>query len=107
MKNLSDKKCVPCHGQAPRLSADEISEYSKQLSGWQLKNNRNLVKNFKFKDFKGALDFVNKIGAKAEAEGHHPDIEFGWGYVKIKLWTHAVDGLSENDFILATKIDAI
>ena len=89
----------------------EIHKYQKKVDGWNIiKNNKDiylLEKNFKFRDFKKSQDFVNKIGEISEEEGHHPDINFGWGYAKIHITTHAIEGLSENDFILAAKIDKI
>lgn len=77
-----------------------------QLEGWEAVEEHHLEKEYKFANFAGALDFVNRVGAVAEAEGHHPDINFGWGYARIRIYTHAIDGLSESDFILAAKIDA-
>lgn len=87
--------------------AEEIEKFHKQIPEWEIIGGHNLKRRFTFKDFAGSLAFVNKVGALAESEGHHPDISFGWGYVEITLFTHAVDGLSENDFILAAKIDAL
>jgi 4a-hydroxytetrahydrobiopterin dehydratase len=104
---LLNKKCIPCEGNAEHLMVSEIEELQKQIPGWEFEEFHHLAKTFSFKDFKQALDFTNKVGALAESEGHHPDIELSWGKVKIKLFTHAVDGLSENDFILAAKIDQI
>ncbi len=89
------------------LTTDQIEELHKQVPLWSVKDNHEISRRFKFKNFAEALAFVNKVGTLAESEGHHPDISFGWGYVTITLSTHAVDGLSENDFILAAKIDLI
>jgi 4a-hydroxytetrahydrobiopterin dehydratase len=106
--SLSDKKCVPCEGGLSPLSADEVSKLLKTTENWEAdSNNKFITRNFKSKNFATALDFVNKVGEIAEAEGHHPDIEFGWGYVKIKLQTHSIGGLHENDFIVAAKINNI
>lgn len=107
--DLASKKCVPCEGGDPPLARSEIGKLLKQIADWNLKEDGilKIVKNFKFKDFKEALVFVNAIGAIAEEEGHHPNICFTWGKVDITLWTHAVGGLSENDFILAAKIDKL
>ena len=91
----------------PHLMAGEIETLSKQVPEWEIVEWHHLTRKFKFKNFASALLFVNKVGALAESEGHHPDITFGWGYVEITTFTHAVDGLSENDFIVAAKIDAI
>lgn len=79
---------------------------TEQLPGWEVVEEHHLLKPYKFNNFRDALEFVNRAGEIAEREGHHPDISFGWGYAEIKIWTHAVDGLSESDFILAAKIDA-
>ena len=111
MKDLLNKKCVPCEGGVAPFDISEIHEYQKKVDGWDIiKNNKDayfLEKNFKFKDFKKSQDFVNQVGKIAEEEGHHPDIYFGWGFAKINITTHAIKGLSENDFILAAKIDEI
>ncbi|MDT7688582.1 MAG: 4a-hydroxytetrahydrobiopterin dehydratase [Acidobacteriota bacterium] len=106
MESLSSKHCVPCHGGVPRLGGEEITMLLGQLEGWEAVEEHHLEKEYKFANFAGALDFVNRVGAVAEAEGHHPDINFGWGYARIRIYTHAIDGLSESDFILAAKIDA-
>ena len=90
-----------------KLNPADVEALLTHVPDWKATENLSISRHFKFKNFKEALAFVNKIGAIAESEGHHPDINFGWGYADIKLFTHAVDGLSENDFILAAKIDAI
>lgn len=107
MNNLTQKKCIPCEGDASHLMADEIAALHPQVPAWEIVDWHELKRRFKFKSFAEALLFVNKVGALAESEGHHPDISFGWGYVEVKTFTHAVDGLSENDFILAAKIDTL
>ncbi len=111
MSDLINKKCVPCEGGVMPFNISEIHKYQKKVDGWEIvKDNKNiylLEKNFKFKNFKKSQDFVNKVANISEEEGHHPDINFGWGYVKINVTTHAIEGLSENDFILAAKIDQI
>ena len=108
MSDLSKKKCVACDGNIPPFDTSEIHKYLKKVDGWDVKNNENknfyLIKDFKFKNFKESQIFVNKVGKISEEEGHHPDIVFGWGYAKINITTHAIEGLSENDFILAAKI---
>ena len=106
MEDLTLKTCKACEGGESPLNKKQANEYLKQTSGWNIEYNR-ITKEYKFKNFQNALDFVNKVGEIAEQEGHHPDISFGWGYVKIELTTHAVKGLSENDFILAAKINEI
>lgn len=111
MVNLASQKCLPCEGGVPPLKGEELEKLTTQLDeeapGWELHDAKHLQKNFKFPDFKSALEFVNKISAIAEAEGHHPNIEFGWGFVRVVIWTHAIDGLSDNDFFLAAKIENI
>ena len=111
MNDLRNKKCVPCEGGAVPFDISEIHKYQKKVDDWNIiKNNKNvflLEKEFKFKNFKESQSFVNKVGEISEEEGHHPDIFFGWGYAKINITTHAIEGLSENDFILAAKIDQI
>jgi 4a-hydroxytetrahydrobiopterin dehydratase len=105
--SLTQKKCIPCKGGIPPLSSEEIKPLYAQLSGWKVIENHHLEKEYRFKDFKEALAFVNKVGALAESEGHHPDIQLSWGRVGITLWTHKINGLSESDFILAAKCDAL
>ena len=111
MTELSEKKCVPCEGNIPAFDYSEIHKYLKKVNDWEVKQNDKknyyLEKNFKFKNFLSSQKFVNLAGDISEKESHHPDITFGWGYAKIKIYTHAVKGLSENDFILAAKIDKI
>ena len=111
MSDLINKKCVPCEGGIVPFDISEIHKYQKKVDGWNItKDNKNiffLEKSFKFKNFKKSQDFVNKVGEISEQEGHHPDIHFGWGYAKINITTHAIEGLCENDFILAAKIDEI
>lgn len=108
MNNLLSKKCIPCSINTDPLAPDEIDNLFKDLkSGWEVIEYKYIEKTFKFNDFKQALDFTNKVGELAESEGHHPDIYLAWGRVVIKLWTHKIKGLHENDFILAAKIDEI
>lgn len=107
MEDLANRECVPCHGGVPRLKGDEIAVYLKQLAGWEVVDEHHLRKEYKFTNFRDALAFVNRTGEVAEREGHHPDIRFGWGYAEIQIYTHAIDGLTESDFILAAKIDKI
>lgn len=105
--DLKDKKCVPCSGYVPPLSLEEKKEHLKSLGpDWQLlTDNTRLRKDFKFKNFRRALEFANAVGAIAESEKHHPEIHLGWGHCDIEIWTHANNNLVENDFILAAKID--
>jgi 4a-hydroxytetrahydrobiopterin dehydratase len=105
---LDQRHCVPCKGGVPPLDEAAARAYLADLPGWALAPNaKHIERSFRFKNFAAALDFVNAVGAVAEAEGHHPDIRFGWGYADISLQTHKIDGLHENDFILAAKIDAL
>ena len=105
---LRDKTCSPCSGKGPPLKGDSLKPYTDSLpAGWRIVEEHHLAKTFTFKNFKTALEFTNAVGAVAEAEGHHPVIELTWGRVTIATWTHKIDGLSENDFILAAKIDGI
>jgi 4a-hydroxytetrahydrobiopterin dehydratase len=111
MNELYKKKCVACDGNTLPFDTREIHKYLKKVDGWDVKNNNEnnyyLKKDFKFKNFIESQQFVNKVGIIAELEKHHPDIHFGWGYAKIKIFTHAIKGLAESDFILAAKIDMI
>ncbi len=108
---LLKKKCVPCEGGVVPFDISEIHKYQKKVDGWDVKqtNEKNffLEKKFEFKNFLESQRFVNQVGKVSEEEGHHPDINFGWGYAQINITTHAINGLSENDFILAAKIDRI
>lgn len=105
MSELARKSCVPCKGGTPPLTRQEIAPLIVQVEGWEVVEDHHLRRTFRFKDFKGALDFVNRVGAIAEQEGHHPDIRFGWGKATIEIWTHKIDGLTESDFILAAKVN--
>ena len=111
MGKLSDKKCIPCQGGIPGFDITEIHKYLKMVDGWEVKADESkiyyLIKEFKFKNFQESQNFINKVGEIAEKEGHHPDIWFGWGYAKVKIQTHAINGLHESDFVLAAKIDRI
>ena len=111
MTDLASKKCIPCEGNIPPFDQSEIHKYLKKIDGWDVKSNQDksfyLIKEFTFKNFKDSQDFVNKVSEIAEKENHHPDIFFGWGYCKVKIFTHAIKGRAESDFILAAKIDKI
>ena len=107
MSELADLQCVPCRGGVPPLAGPEIEKLLRQLEGWQVADEHHLSKTYKFKDFRESLEFVNRVGALAEQQGHHPDICFGWGTAEIKIWTHKIDGLTESDFVLAAKIDKL
>ena len=111
MSDLTKKKCIPCEGGVIPFDISEIHKYQKKVDGWDIAEDNNKIfflnKKFKFKNFLDSQKFINKIGQISENEGHHPDISFRWGYAEIKITTHAIEGLSENDFILAAKIDQI
>lgn len=108
MSELASKQCVPCRGGIPPLTEAQIGPLAEQLmKGWKVIREHHLEREWGFKDFKEALDFTNKVGALAEEQGHHPDIHLAWGKVKLTLWTHKIDGLTESDFILASKIDLL
>jgi len=105
MSSLAAKTCVPCRGGIPPLKGKELADLQKQLPDWNVVNEHHLARSFKFPDFKKALEFVNRVGALAEEQGHHPDILLAWGKAEITIWTHKIDGLTESDFIMAAKID--
>ena len=111
MSDLAQKKCIPCEGDIPSFDINEIHKYLKKVDGWDVKSDDKssyyLLKDYKFDNFKQSQDFINEVSNIAETEGHHPDIWFGWGYAKIKIFTHAINGLHESDFVLAAKIDKI
>lgn len=108
---LYNQKCIPCNGNIPPFSKSDIKIYLKKLKKWKATINKKkgyyLFKDYKFKNFLQSLNFIKKISIISENEGHHPDISFGWGYARIIICTHAINGLSKSDFILASKIDRI
>ena len=106
--DLSKKKCIPCEGGIPPLTQKEISEYSKDISGnWKVIDDNIITREFFFVSYRHTIDFVNKVAEIAEAEGHHPVVHIYFGRAVLELWTHSINGLSENDFILASKIDKL
>ena len=111
MDDLFKKKCQPCEGGVMPFDVSEIHKYQKKVDGWDITKDKNeiffLIKKFTFKNFLESQKFVNVVGKIAEEEGHHPDISLGWGYCLVMIHTHAIKGLSINDFILASKIDLI
>ncbi len=107
MDRLAGRHCEPCTSGTPPLTAEEIGPLHRQVPDWDVIDGQRLFKSYKFKNFIIALDFVNRIGSAAEEEGHHPDIRLSWGLVEITLFTHVIHGLSENDFILAARIDEL
>jgi 4a-hydroxytetrahydrobiopterin dehydratase len=107
MSSLASKSCKPCKGDSPPLKGAALDALAKELgSGWRVVDAHHLEKEYRFKDFKEALAFTNKVGAIAEKEGHHPDFHLGWGLVRLTVWTHKINGLTESDFVLAAKADA-
>jgi 4a-hydroxytetrahydrobiopterin dehydratase len=105
---LANKECVPCRGGVPPLKGEQLQQLARQLGGnWEIVDEHHLKKEFKFRNFVEALEFTNKVGAVAEEQQHHPDIYLSWGKVAITIWTHKIDGLTESDFILAAKADAL
>jgi pterin-4-alpha-carbinolamine dehydratase (EC 4.2.1.96) len=107
MSQLASKQCIPCKGGMPPLKGEELKRLHEQIEGWDVIEGHHLSKTYKFPNFVKALEFVNKVGAVSEQEGHHPNIFFTWGKVRIESYTHKIDGLTESDFILAAKFDAI
>lgn len=106
MSKLSEKQCIPCKGGVPPLQGQDLEPLYEQLKpGWKLVGEHHMEKEIKFKNFRQALDYVTKVGEMSEEQGHHPDIELGWGRVKLCIWTHKIDGLTESDFIWAAKAD--
>src|SRR3989344_4985216 len=105
--SLLNKRCVPCEGGVKPFSSAQIKDYLQETPKWKVLDGEKINREFKFKDFKEAMIFVNKVANLAETEGHHPDINISYSKVSLKLFTHAIGGLSENDFILAAKIDQI
>ena len=107
MSDLASKECVPCKGGVPPLQGEELTRLQNELGGdWQVIGGHHLEKDYQFPNFREALDFTNSVGELAEAQGHHPDIYLAWGKVKITIWTHKIDGLTESDFVFAAKSDA-
>ena len=105
--DLAAKQCVPCRGGVPPLHGAELAAFEKQVSGWKTINGHHLEKSYDFPDFAKALAFVNRVGAMAEEQGHHPDLLLRWGKVVVTTWTHKIEGLTESDFILAAKCDQL
>ena len=107
MSDLASKTCVPCSGSVPPLKGQQIQSFLSQLQGWRTVDEHHLEKTYEFDDFVTALAFVNRLGELAEEQSHHPDIHLSWGQVRVEVWTHAIDGLTESDFILAAKSDRL
>lgn len=108
MSELAAKECIPCKGGIPPLKGKEITALLEKLGGdWKVVEEHQLEKDYRFKNFREALDYTNRVGEMAESQGHHPDIYLAWGKVKLIIWTHKIDGLTESDFIFAAKADAV
>ena len=103
--SLSDKTCKPCRGDIPALTPEQIEPLLAQLDQWQCENNQKIVKSYRFDNFKQAMDLATKVASVAQKENHHPDLIVRWGELRVEIWTHVSHGLTENDFILASKID--
>lgn len=107
-KNLLNQKCVPCEGGVEPLSRADAEDYLAEVSGWTMDSEaKKISKEFKYQDFIGAINFVERVADVAEMEGHHPDIHIHYNKVTLELWTHAINGLSQNDFIVAAKVDQV
>ncbi len=104
---LAEKSCVPCRDGTAPLDGFAVRGLLQQIQGWEAVNNHHLTKTYSFPDFKAALGFVNRIGAMAEEQGHHPDVYLAWGKARVDIWTHKINGLTESDFIFAAKCDAL
>lgn len=107
MSELATKTCVPCRGDTPRLKGVGILGLAAQVPDWGVVEEHHLRRRFRYKNFREALRFVNRVGELAEEQGHHPDVTFGWGYAEVAVWTHKIDGLTESDFVFAAKVDAL
>lgn len=108
ISELAQRECVPCKGGTPPLKGKALADFSRLLGNdWKVVDEDHLEKEFHFKNFRQALDFTNRIGELAESVNHHPDLELGWGRVKIALQTHKIGGLCETDFIFAAKVDQL
>ncbi|MFP4057028.1 MAG: 4a-hydroxytetrahydrobiopterin dehydratase [Candidatus Brocadiia bacterium] len=106
--SLAQRECVPCKGGVPPLKGQKLARLAEELDNdWTVVDEHHLEKEYRFRNFRQALDFTNQVGELAEQVGHHPDIHLAWGKVKLVLWTHKIDGLSESDFVFAAKADAL
>lgn len=107
MTEFASKTCVPCKSDTPPLRGEDVDTLRRQVPEWEVVEEHHLRRRFRFKNFREALGFVNKVGELAEEQGHHPDIGFGWGYAEVTVWTHKIDGLTESDFVFAAKVNAL
>ncbi len=106
-ETLADRHCIPCRGGVPPLTEEAIVPLLAQLTGWEVEGGHHLTKSYAFADFAEALTFVNRVAEVAEIEGHHPDVFLAWGKVRLEVWTHKIDGLTESDFVFAAKADEV
>lgn len=107
MTELANKTCVACRSDTPPLKGDDLAPLAAQVPEWEVVEEHHLERRFRFKNFREALSFVNRVGELAEEQGHHPDVRFGWGYAEVTVWTHKIDGLTESDFVFAAKVDTL
>lgn len=108
MSELAKLECIPCRGGVPPLQGKDLEDLLEKLGGgWQVVDGHHLEKEYRFRNFRDALEFTNRVGELAEAQGHHPDIYLAWGRVKLTIWTHKIDGLTESDFVFAAKADIV
>jgi 4a-hydroxytetrahydrobiopterin dehydratase len=105
MEPLAERDCVPCRGGVPPLSAEQTAPLLAQLEGWSVIGSHHLEKTYKLKNFAEALELTNRVGAIAEQQNHHPDLYLAWGKLRVQIWTHKIDGLTESDFVFAAKCD--
>jgi 4a-hydroxytetrahydrobiopterin dehydratase len=107
MTKLAERHCIPCRGGTPPLQGADLIPFAGQLPDWKIIEEHHVARSFSFPDFKTGLDFVNRVGAVAEAEGHHPDLCLAWSKVDVQIYTHKIRGLTESDFVMAAKIDQL
>jgi len=108
LSDLAQQQCVPCKGGVPPLAGEELADLARRLGGdWRVVDGHHLEKEYAFKNFREALDFTVRVGEMAEEQGHHPDVTLAWGKVKLTVWTHKIDGLTESDFVFAAKADTL
>ena len=107
MSDLAAKTCIPCQGGVDPLKGSALKDLADQLTDWSVADEHHLIKTYTFGNFVQALDFTNRVGDLAEEQNHHPDIHLSWGEVRVEIWTHKIDGLTESDFIFAAKCDSV
>ena len=107
MSELASQTCEACRSDTPPMQSGEIGELSPRIPDWEVVEDHHLRRTFKFKNFREALDFINRVGELAEEQGHHPELHFGWGHAELEVWTHKIDGLTQSDFVFAAKVDRL